>query len=487
MLISLARYHSLTSIHILSHSDLDATILARLSPSALRPLNAFRDSAYVLRTMPDTNAFQIAYRYLALYLKRRGIYSAKFGYLGGIHLSLMLNRVIKLLLGTASTPNNQTENKSAILAATLVRSFLVYYSFFNWKVDVVIDPVLSTRSPRSYREPVFIQAIHLPAARPNVAASCTRLSAQTLTSEFRLATEKIAGGDWCWCIRPIDITVREFFASFGAYVRIALDLWDVDEIGGDKVREMIGCLESRITRLMVGLGKLDGVSGRAWPGRFRSSNEENLQEDQTQYKGYYLIGLSAKDENDVDRKKILSGKVLAVVRDFQRSVEVLKEFQNGSVWLEMDTIPKNQLLEMDLILDNRNWSNDVSKQPSDVEDVDLGQEENTPESTPSLLHHPGSTNKSGSTSLRPSQDIIARIKWDPQLQMNDFLIGYEDRFVGVKEMDLGNWKSEQTDEEFIPMHRIVWVRRKGEEGEKVWDRRSRVDHIFGSGTGSRSR
>jgi len=37
------------------------------------------------------------------------------------------------------------------------------------------------------------------------------------------------------------------------------------------------------------------------------------------------------------------------------------------------------------------------------------------------------------------------------------------------------------------MHRIVWVRRKGGDGggEKVWDRRMKVDLVFGSGVGKR--
>jgi hypothetical protein len=48
-------------------------------------------------------------------------------------------------------------------------------------------------------------------------------------------------------------------------------------------------------------------------------------------------------------------------------------------------------------------------------------------------------------------------------------------------MDLVKWKSEQTDEEFIPMHRIVWVRKKHDDGEKVWDRRAKGDLSFGSG------
>jgi len=43
----------------------------------------------------------------------------------------------------------------------------------------------------------------------------------------------------------------------------------------------------------------------------------------------------------------------------------------------------------------------------------------------------------GSRSLRPAQDIISRIQWDPTLCSDDFPIGYEDRFVGVKETELG--------------------------------------------------
>lgn len=109
--------------------------------------------------------------------------------------------------------------------------------------------------------------------------------------------------------------------------------------------------------------------------------------------------------------------------------------------------------------------------------------------TPAQSTLPSRTRIPGSKSLRPAQDIISRIKWDPTLSTDDFLIGYEDRFVGIKETELGKWKSEQTDEEFIPMHRIVWIRKKdkGEDGDgddgKVWDRRRKVDLVFGSGVG----
>lgn len=50
------------------------------------------------------------------------------------------------------------------------------------------------------------------------------------------------------------------------------------------------------------------------------------------------------------------------------------------------------------------------------------------------------------------------------------------------EIPLDRWKSEQTDEEFIPQHRILYFKQKA-DGRVVWDREARRDEIFGSGVG----
>ena len=53
------------------------------------------------------------------------------------------------------------------------------------------------------------------------------------------------------------------------------------------------------------------------------------------------------------------------------------------------------------------------------------------------------------------------------------------------EMDVSAWKggvADFTDEEWIPQHRIMYFRKKGEEdGRRVWDRATRLDRLFGSG------
>ena len=88
-------------------------------------------------------------------------------------------------------------------------------------------------------------------------------------------------------------------------------------------------------------------------------------------------------------------------------------------------------------------------------------------------------------SLRPAKDIVSRIRHDPALEESDFIVGYHDRHEPeVMEMDVSAWKGggDFTDEEWIPQHRIVYFRRKGDEpGRRIWDREKRLDRLFGSG------
>ncbi len=87
--------------------------------------------------------------------------------------------------------------------------------------------------------------------------------------------------------------------------------------------------------------------------------------------------------------------------------------------------------------------------------------------------------------LRPAKDILSRIRHDPALEESDFVVGYHDRHAPeVMEMDVSAWKGggDFTDEEWIPQHRILYFRRKGDEpGRSIWDREKRLDRLFGSG------
>ena len=53
--------------------------------------------------------------------------------------------------------------------------------------------------------------------------------------------------------------------------------------------------------------------------------------------------------------------------------------------------------------------------------------------------------------LRTSSDVYHRILWDRELNAEDYLIGYEDRFSGLEEMPLTNWKRDVEHEDFVSL------------------------------------
>ena len=410
----------------------------------------------------------------------------------------MLNRVVKLIAAASSNQSELGSSNVQISPATIIRTFFEYYSKFNWAEESITDTSLPSHRnvSRSPRDSIFIYSIHTPTARRNVASSCTRLTAQSLTQEFGLANEKLRLGNWQWCLRERQDGVKDLLEGFGAFVRVQVDVWDVDEIGGDRVREMVGGLESKFPRLMVSLGRISGLDGRIWPARFRVDNDETsrrqaeIGNEGNEFKGYYLVGVSGREEMDAQEKKIFAGKVIAAVREFEKDVKESREFESENMWMGIEVVPRKKISDMELVLDERDWGRVEKTKTVAAEPPEAGPAEfNTNSDMAAAESSPPPTRnrRPNSTFLRPAQDIISRIQWDPTLSVDDFVIGYEDRFLGVKETELGKWKTEQTDEEFIPMHRIVWVRRKGEDGgEIVWDRRKKADLIFGSGVSQKS-
>lgn len=156
-------------------------------------------------------------------------------------------------------------------------------------------------------------------------------------------------------------------------------------------------------------------------------------------------------------------------------------------------ITQHDVQVQELRLDNREWGDyamEIEPDSDDEEELDDIDDEGAELPKLSIRSKPVSTSTPVSTTkLRPASDVLNRLRWDPNLDPADYIIGYEDRFLGAKETSLEKWKSEQTDEEFIPQHRILYFRKKFNDGgdgkgELVWERATRIDKVFGSGTGA---
>ncbi|KAM4825472.1 leukocyte receptor cluster member 9 [Thomomys bottae] len=87
--------------------------------------------------------------------------------------------------------------------------------------------------------------------------------------------------------------------------------------------------------------------------------------------------------------------------------------------------------------------------------------------------------------LRTAAAVIQRIRWDPRLDPADFSVGYVDRFLGVREEPFGAFCWDEPLAALgpgvlaVPQHRVRYFRFRG---RLVWDRASRTDLVFGSGS-----
>lgn len=75
------------------------------------------------------------------------------------------------------------------------------------------------------------------------------------------------------------------------------------------------------------------------------------------------------------------------------------------------------------------------------------------------------------SALRPTKDVLNRLRFDPAYEVEDFVIGCIDRHAGIVEIPVADWK-EQEIQDCIAYFKDV------KKGEVVWDRVSKTDLLF---------
>ena len=474
-----------------------------LSAQTLSKLKAARDTAYLRRTLPSPSTFRLAHRFLKTWAKSRGLYAARFGFLSGIQLSILLARVHKLLPAAAQTSPE-----------TLLTTFFTHYATFPWHTHPVFDPSFHrTRLPytRSAREPLAILGFYPPTL--NTALSASVLSTKTIAAEFRRASAALAAApSWASLAAAGEGEggAAEFLRGYKTYVRLDVQYWG---LGLARGAQLLGWVESRCVMLLLEMQRrAGGVGGRMWPARFveRVENGEGREEGEGQeegeeggkeFKGCYLIGLEKGDEGmGREELRIALGGLQSVLARFESQMRGDERyFDVTCCWLSAGVVNRAELGELEL--DRREWGEYTpgeEEEDDEEEEEQVAEEESGPGSGEDEFWTGAARKdrkKKGAAGRRPiaavdlradktkkfrtAADAMNRIRWDPQLDSSDFVVGYEDRFTGAQEKDLGAWKTEQTDEEFIPQHRILYFKRKS-DGKTVWDRRTRFDELFGN-------
>ncbi|KAK8090709.1 hypothetical protein PG994_000214 [Apiospora phragmitis] len=456
-----------------------------MSMQTLAKLKPVRDLYYLRQTIPDLAAFRTAHYVVKTWAKQRGIYAGKFGYLNGIQISVLLSRVCKLLSrdgGSTSVP-------------TILTTFFSHYANFDWTTQMVFDPFFhkSLRYVRTAREPMAILGFHPPSLNTALAASTP--SVRTIAEEFRKANEILSsdGATWLGFLGDHERVdgALDFLKTYKSYVKIDVQFWGISLAKGS---QYVGWLESRCVMLLVDLSRrIPNIHARMWPARFVSTESSD---EETDYQGCYLIGLDQLESSDGAAKmskedlKIALGGLQTALQNFEGRIRGDESFFDAKTsWMSASVVKQSELGT--LKLDQREWgeytigddeSDEEDEEEEDLDDEDEHAEEERPKSKSkkTAAGDIGPPRPAYEGKFRSSADVISRLRWDPSLDSSDFIVGYEDRFLGAKERALDLWKSEQTDEEFIPQHRVLYFKRKS-DGVVVWDRKARRDMLFGSG------
>lgn len=72
--------------------------------------------------------------------------------------------------------------------------------------------------------------------------------------------------------------------------------------------------------------------------------------------------------------------------------------------------------------------------------------------------------------LRPAQEILQQLRWDPRFDEQEYVLGYQERFEGIRETSLCAYLHESE----VPLHRLRYIRWGDQH---IWNREQRIDLI----------
>lgn len=221
-----------------------------------------------------------------------------------------------------------------------------------------------------------------------------------------------------------------------------------------------------------------------WPSLFAFSDAEaQVSASVGQHRGCFLIGLDldikSKGETVELQRDLLRRLQDVIDRSFEPQVRQHRIFVDEPVEpkLSIRVVRRGQLGQ--LVLDRHMWPLPLETLQALVisgsREFDSSQAYFALSDEASSMSEPGVSKPA--QKLRPAEDVLGRLRWDPNLDASDYVVVYLDRFTGYQELPLSSWKSETSDEEFIPQHRITAFKKRS-TGEVVWHREARIDRIF---------
>ena len=202
---------------------------------------------------------------------------------------------------------------------------------------------------------------------------------------------------------------------------------------------------------------IPSATARLWPARLADAN--NPGDATNGLESFYFIGFNAPDKASLDNR------LQAALFTFEDQLRRDERFYDATEMFVSVTLVEPSQLPTEIIAPPE-WR-DGGIDPLEDDSDDSGQETQealedrdsdsafAPISAKQLKKKKQQKEKGTSSpsvavpKLRTSADVYHRILWDRELNTDDYLIGYEDRFNGLMELPLTSWKRDVDHEEFV--------------------------------------
>ena len=457
--------------------------------------------------VPNQAVFNRAYLALKLWAQRHGIFSEAFGFLDETTLLFMV--------AEASCHPDILSTRSP---ARIVLTFFDYFSTRDLTDFVIGDSIrrLEKVKPRSqFGDGMVVCSYHSP--RYNLSniktAAHARIIQHEITNSAALLRDNRSldiffGTDHNYQISYVAVdplskqdtqatSMTPYVYDAVAYIKIEAAHWAASRIEKGRYFDSTDTIVANFARKLA-LKQDSDLLFRSWPVRLRRQKDADTDTPGPYHCAYYLIGLhnsSALPRKGPNVGSLQTTFETALRRDItslETSFSSINLNPNSS-FFAVDLVTRDQLAE-------ESFEDDLSFGPIPIDEAELDDRKDesqmpeeeelqavkpkvnrTKKSKKGDIRDTATENNLPRSRLRPALDVLNRLRFDGRYTVDDYVIGYEDRHAGIMEMPVTAWKtSDTTSEEFIPQSRIVYYKRKS-DGVEVWNRRTRLDVIFGSG------
>lgn len=267
----------------------DHANLRGITQKAQKSLNGPRVTDSILELVPNQDSFRETLRCIKQWAKKRGVYSNKFGFLGGVSWAILVARVCQLWPNAAPS--------------YLLHRFFLWYDLWEWPTPITLCEVVEVPGfdfevwdQKNYRNRDHLMPILTPAyPAMNSTYNVGYATKRVLKAEWRRGKRILANLEKCTDEKEVRkmweelIKASDFFLEHKYYLRVQLSVKEKDDH-----HAWLGFIESKLRHLIEGLDQLPWAEVTPHPYA--------VEHPDTPFTESFFLGLS------LDKSKLLPGQ-----------------------------------------------------------------------------------------------------------------------------------------------------------------------------------